>query len=236
MKVNLVTCMFILDNEKNDNIRKNDMKSIKILRKKDTSLPSVEFRGNHMKSYIRDYLKNIINTDVFHLEQVFSYDYKDSIDIIYLAITNMDNVIKLDENYEIVDFQLENNKTIIFGEDHYSYITEEVLEKNNIEYLHNIKVEDDLLRKELLEILISYKRIRVNLDNTDIVFKFLSKSFTLEEVRIVYELIKGKEVDKSNFRKKIVKYCQKIDEIDSDKGYRPSQKYKFVPLKGDIWL
>ena len=52
----------------------------------------------------------------------------------------------------------------------------------------------------------------------DIVFKFLSKSFTLEEVRIVYELIKGKEVDKSNFRKKIVKYCQKIDEIEVTKS------------------
>jgi hypothetical protein len=28
-----------------------------------------------------------------------------------------------------------------------------------------------------------------------------------------------------------------VDKITNDKsGYRPSQKYEFVPLKGDVWL
>ena len=89
----------------------------------------------------------------------------------------------------------------------------------------------------MLNLLISYKRIRSNIDSTDIIFKFMGKTFTLEDVRIVYELIKDCSVDKSNFRKKIMKYCEKTDEIEETKnGYRPSQKYQFKPLKGDIWL
>ena len=62
-------------------------------------------------------------------------------------------------------------------------------------------------------------------------------TFTLEDVRIVYELIKDTSVDKSNFRKKIIKYCEKVEEKKTEKkGYRPSQKYSFKPLKGDVWL
>lgn len=63
-----------------------------------------------------------------------------------------------------------------------------------------------------MNLLISYKRIRNNADNTDILFKFMAKTFTLEDVRMVYEIIKDISVDKSNFRKKIMKYCEKVDE------------------------
>ena len=85
--------------------------------------------------------------------------------------------------------------------------------------------------------MICYKKIRSNIDNTDILFKFMASTFTLEDVRILYELIKNTTVDKSNFRKKIIKYCEKTDTKDNKKiGYRPSQNYKFKPLKGDMWL
>ena len=65
---------------------------------------------------------------------------------------------------------------------------------------------------------------------SDIVFKFLGNVFTLEDVRQVYEMIKDTETDKSNFRKKIVKYCTKVDEVEGNNAYRPTQKYKYVPL------
>ena len=85
--------------------------------------------------------------------------------------------------------------------------------------------------------MISYKRIRSNIDNTDIVFKFMPSIFTLEDVRIVYELIKDTTVDKSNFRKKIIKYVEETEMISDEKnGFRPSKKYKFKPLKGDAWV
>ena len=50
MKVNLVGCLFVLDTEKNKNIRKNDIQKIKILTTKDFGLPSVLFEGKGVKN------------------------------------------------------------------------------------------------------------------------------------------------------------------------------------------
>ena len=34
-----------------------------------------------------------------------------------------------------------------------------------------------------------------------------------------------------------IKYCEKVNSIiDTKNGFRPSQKYRFKPLKGDIWI
>ena len=124
----------------------------------------------------------------------------------------------------------------MYGDSSYSYQTLEEEKNNSIQYIHDIKAEGDI-QKLLLYLLISYKKIRANIDISDIIFKFMGSSFTLEDVRIVYEMVKNTVVDKSNFRKKIIKYCEKIDEKDDSKnGFRPSQKYKFRPLRGDVWL
>lgn len=237
MQVNIVSCLFVLDSEKNTNIRKNDIKKIKVLVDKNNNLPLITFNGNDLKKQVKKELTSIIGSDIFHLEQVYTMDYKDSIDIIYLGVTNIDNITKLKNDYQLVDFRVENNSKIIFNYKEYSYKTIEQEDNNNIEYIHEIKTGDKNLNRILMSLLISYKRIRSNIDNTDIIFKFMSNRFTLEDVRIVYELIKECSVDKSNFRKKIIKYCEKTDEVNETKnGFRPSQIYKFKPLKGDSWL
>lgn len=237
MHVNVIGCLYVLESEKNSNIKKNDIKKIKILVDKNNMLPSISFNGEDIKELIKNHLKNIIGSSLFHLEQVYTYSYKDHIDIIYLAVTNIENVIKLDDNYMLINFKIQNNKVIYLEDKIIDYQTIEIENDNNIEYVHDVKIEDEEMKKNIRNMLISYKRIRANIDSTDIIFKFMPKTFTLEDVRIVYEIIKDTSVDKSNFRKKIVKYCEKVEEKTSDKiGYRPSQKYKFKPLKGDIWL
>ena len=107
---------------------------------------------------------------------------------------------------------------------------------DNIEYYHEIEVDDINLEKVLLELVTAFKYLRARVDNTDIIFKFMPEIFTLEDVRIVYEIIKAVEVDKSNFRKRIIKYCEKVEQKTENKGYRPSQMYRFKPLLNDIWL
>ena len=238
MKLNLIGCLFVLETEKNANIRKNNIEKIKILTTKDYKLPSVAFDGKGIKNQIRKNLSSIIGSNIFHLEQVFTMDYEQEIDVIYLGITNIENIKKLDSNYQLIDFKVENNNTITFGDKLYSYKTIEIENYNNIEYIHEIQSDDDDIKKTLLNILISYKKIRVNADSSDIIFKFMGSSFTLEDVRILYEMIKDTKVDKSNFRKKILKYCEKIDNVKTNEknGFRPSQKYKFKPLKEDIWI
>ena len=101
---------------------------------------------------------------------------------------------------------------------------------------HKINADDIVTEKKLLEIIIAYKYLRGRIDYSDIIFKFMGETFTLEDVRIVYELIKEKTTDKSNFRKKIIKYCEEVSIESSKKGYRPSKVYKFKVLNGDVWL
>ena len=107
---------------------------------------------------------------------------------------------------------------------------------DSYEYYHKIKVDNIELEKKLNEMITAFKHLRTRVDNTDVCFMLLPDVFTLEDVRIVYELIMDIEVDKSNFRKKIVKFCEKVDMVVDDKGYRPSQMYKFNPDSIDIWL
>ncbi len=236
MQANLVSCLFILDSEKNGNIRKNDIKKIKILVTDEEKLPDIPFKAKGIKNQIRKNISSIIGSDYFHVEQVFSYDHGAELDVIYLGITNMENIIKLKKGYKLIEFKVENNNTIIFGDKKFKYKTIENIENKNIEYTHEIKAEDNI-KLTLLKLLITYKKIRSSLDNTDMLFKFMGGTFTLEDVRIVYELIKDTSVDKSNFRKKIIKYCEKVEEKKTEKkGYRPSQKYSFKPLRGDVWL
>ena len=236
MKVNIVSCTFILESEKNENIRKNDIKKIKVLVDKNNLLPKFKYLDNDMKEQIREKVFNILNTDRFHLEQVFTFGLKNEIDILYLGVSSREN-IDLEDKYKLIDFKIENNNQIIFGDNKYNYKTEEIEKNNNIEYIHSINVHNKTLEKELIYLITSFKKIRSNIDNSDIIFKFLGEVFTLEDVRLVYELIKDTKTDKANFRKKIIKYCEEVNINDSLKsGYRPSKRYKFKPLKGDIWI
>ena len=237
MQINLISCLFVLDSEKNDNIRKNDIKKLKILVDKSGNLPSIANDGRHMRTKINEMLSNIVGTNMFHTQQVCAMSYDDSVDIVYVGAMNIENIKKLDDNYQLLDFKVKNNSIITLDKEVYNYKTVEIVENNNIIYKQIIDIKDNFLKRKIKNMLLSYKRIRVDIDTTDVIFKFMPKYFTLEDVRILYEIIKDEEVDKSNFRKKIAKYCRKIEKKSNEKtGYRPSQKYEFVPLKGDVWL
>lgn len=237
MQINIVCCLYVLVSEKNENIRKNNVMNLKVVTTSEGGHPSISFTGGDMKKKIRDHIKGVIGSNIFHLEQVYTMSHEKSVDVIYLAITNMENVLKLKSGYELNDFRVLNNSSIVLGNSTIQYRTEEKEENGNIEYIHEIDTRSKALKNYLLNLLISYKRIRSNVDDTDILFKFMGSVFTLEDVRILYELIKDTSVDKSNFRKKIIKYCEKVNDIEQVKtGHRPSQKYKFKPLKGDAWV
>ena len=191
----IIGCFFVLDSQKNDNIRKNNIQKIKVLVTKNRELPSVDFDGTGMKKQMKKYLSRIIGSDIFHLEQVFTMDEQNHVGILYLGITNTENITNLNEDYQLIDFKVKDNNTITFGEESYRYQTIEVEKNNNIEYFHEIDVVDANIERTLLSLLISYKKIRGSVDNSDVLFKFMGSSFSLEDVRILYETIKDSTVD-----------------------------------------
>lgn len=240
MNLNLSCIMLVLDNEESTDIRRNDVKRLKILLK-DNEVVKFKFDNKStLKNIAKEGLSKILGSKKFHLEQIYTlgeekYFFDNSVDLIYLGVTNISNVKKLDKSYELVDLIISNNK-ITLGNNTYKFRTKQNISDNNIEYIHEIDIDNIRKEKDILEILIAYKYLRVRLDNSDILFKFLGSTYTLEDARIVYEMVKEVSVDKSNFRKKLMRYSEKVDEFKGGKGYRPTQMYKFVNNEDDVWL
>ncbi len=236
MKINIVCCLFVLDDIKSTSVKRNDEKILKVLVNKETKeLFRVEFDNKEdIRTLAKQELAKIINTTKFHTEQVYTFGdskfFSDNrIDIIYIAVAKLNDIKKINEEYEFVPFVASTTKNIRLADKEYTYDITKVEENNKVKYYHNIKNIPLKEEKNILEILTAYKYLKARIANTSIIFNLLPEVFTLEDVRQTYELIREETVDKSNFRKKYARYCRKIDLRVADKGYRPPQLYTFNP-------
>jgi len=75
-------------------------------------------------------------------------------------------------------------------------------------------------------------RLKSKLTYTNIVYNLLPQKFKLSEMRKIYEIILGRELDKRNFRKKIFS-LDLIKEVGKEAGvpHRPSKLYSFKVKK-----
>lgn len=73
------------------------------------------------------------------------------------------------------------------------------------------------------------RRLRARLEYTPIAFQLLPKKFTLTELQRTYELILDKEMDKRNFRKKIISLdiLEEYNEFTKESSKRPARLYGF---------
>ena len=239
--INVVSCVFILDSEENSNNKKNDIKRLRLLVNSDNELISSVYNfDDDLKKVALDKISDITGTKNIHMEQVYAlgdkkYVDKKNLDIIYLGLTNIDNIKNIKDGYKLVDIMIIDG-IVKIGNNVYKYKTIKNTEKSKSNYIHKVNVHNIELEKILIEILTAYKYLRSRIDNTDIIFNLLPEVFTLEDVRIVYEKIKNINVDKSNFRKKIQKYLIRNDDIIRSKGYRPATTYRFNREIEEIWL
>lgn len=71
------------------------------------------------------------------------------------------------------------------------------------------------------------ERLRNKVFYTDIAFNLLPETFTLSDLRNVYEIILGRKLENSNFRKKIIDLVEEVPKIETTKvGHRPSKYFK----------
>lgn len=76
----------------------------------------------------------------------------------------------------------------------------------------------------------AHQRLVGKLDYSTIAFQFMPKDFTLSELQHVYELILGEELDKRNFRKRILSLGL-VEETGKEKkagAHRPAKLYRSV--------
>lgn len=237
MNIKIKCCVFVIDNLKSDSIKKNDNKVLKVLVEKNTrQIVTIDFDNKtDIKTQGKVKVSEILGTDKFHFEQVYTFgDSKffgdNNIDIVHLSLAKLEDIKHLDDNYEFVPFSVyTSSKTIMFDNKEYEYIVKEIRDDYGYEYLHTIQNVDLATEKNLLELLTTQKYLKSRINTTTIMFNLLPDVFTLEEARLVHELIANKEIDRSNFRKRCIKFCTPANIKISDKGFRPAQLYKFNP-------
>ena len=69
--------------------------------------------------------------------------------------------------------------------------------------------------------------LRDKVNNTDIVFNLMPKYFTIGELKQVYELLLGKKLINSAFRRVIANRILVTDKIIKTGGHRPSKLCKY---------
>ena len=79
-------------------------------------------------------------------------------------------------------------------------------------------------------------RLRAKLEYTNVVYSLLPTDFTLAEMQQVYEVILGKNLDKRNFRKKILSLnmVEKTGKKTEGTAHRPADMYKFTKKSPQI--
>ena len=80
-------------------------------------------------------------------------------------------------------------------------------------------------------------RTRLSLRSCPVAYQLLKEKFTLTEMQRVYELIMGKELDKRNFRKKVLGTVGliELDEFTKASSKRPARLYQYKQLHtGDM--
>ena len=75
----------------------------------------------------------------------------------------------------------------------------------------------------------AYERLQAKVRYQPIGFELLPKKFTLRQLQSMYEIILDRELDKRNFRKKILGMgvLTELDEVEADVAHRAARLYRF---------
>ncbi len=94
---------------------------------------------------------------------------------------------------------------------------------------HNIKSINSLAFDHYEIMSVCLRRLQESVRRRPIGFELLAETFTLSDVQELYEVILNKELDKRNFRKKILslKILEDIGEYQQNVAHRPAKLYKF---------
>lgn len=99
--------------------------------------------------------------------------------------------------------------------------------------LHHVSDLPDLAYDHQEIIATALSRLRSKIEYTNIVYSLLPKEFTLTQLQTTYETILGRELDKRNFRKKILSLglVKPLDRTTTGLAHRPAQLYAFTTRK-----
>lgn len=240
--------IFGVDSRRDDNLRSLPKKYLSVLLVKRTKEPDkdkwclpggfVEENETSKDATLR-ILKKETGLDNVYLQQLSVNDDVDRdprgriISTTYMALidrTLIDN--ELNENASWFDLNIEetSKKINVLLNNKEEAITFEV-KKEIIDSLTNI-YDYNILDKKLAfdhdKILVkSVVDLHNKVEHTDIIFHLMPNLFTIGELKQVYELLLGKKLINSAFRRKIKDKVKLTDKFVKTGGHRPSQLCKY---------
>lgn len=137
-------------------------------------------------------------------------------------VSESENEVK----WNLTLYNEENNTKIV-------YLVTDKLRRNGVMQTVENVYEPVAWTKDLLAfdhykiIDLAINRLKNKVEYTPIAFNLVGEYFTLREIQSVYEIILGKTLYKSEFRRKIKDMVVKTDMMCRSKGYRPANYYKF---------
>ncbi|MGL5575315.1 MAG: NUDIX hydrolase [Sarcina sp.] len=201
-------------------------------------------------------IKEEIGIDDIYFEQLYTWGDIDRdprmriISASYMALVNnkqlkekieTDNIAWFSVKKESIDKQKISNEEI-----HYTYRVSLINEERNInikyDLIEKIKMRafdkevnyeykavegEDLVAFDHLKIIdYALERMKNKAQYTAIAFSLLPQLFTLTELQQVYEILLGRELIKSNFRRWVSKIVEETDKTKKEGAHRPSRLFR----------
>lgn len=188
---------------------------------------------------------NISNT---YVEQLGIFDSVDrdprgrTISSVYMALVDKNRIKdELSENSKWFDIALEENngKIEILLEDEEKIeiiIEKEKVNKEANQYIYKLISQKNIAFDHGLIINKGIVELRRKAEQTDIIFNLMPKEFTVGELKQVYEIILGKKLINSAFRRVIAPKIEMVEEKIKTGGHRPSSLFRYIgDSEEDIW-
>ena len=208
-----------------------------------------------LKDGVERKLKEDTGIDNLYFEQLYTWGDVDRdprtriISTSYMALVSNNNIIT-DENRDVALFSIEKKslgkKKISSEEIHYNYkvslfseekdimIEYDLIEKikirdfdREVDYEYKLTSSGEGLSFDHLKIIdYALERMKNKVQYTAIAFSLLPKLFTLTELQQVYEILLGRVLIKSNFRRWVSRLVEETDETKKEGAHRPSRLFR----------
>ena len=126
--------------------------------------------------------------------------------------------IEIEEQTQKINITLSNQEIINIA------ITKELVNQKANQYIYKL-TESNMAFDHGLIVTKGILDLRKKAETTDIIFNLMPEKFTIGELKQVYEIILGKKLINSAFRRVIAKKVEEVDEQIKTGGHRPSQKF-----------
>lgn len=244
--------IFSIDSRNNDNIRELPKKYFSILLVKRDKEPfknmwtlpgGYVYQDETSLDAAKRVLKKETNLSNVYVEELGIYDSLDrdprgkTVSIAYTALVDKSklsdelsdnskwfdiefienknsNIIKLVNDNDTIDIDIV--KEII--NDKANQLKYKLNKSNNLAFDHGLIINDGIID------------LRFKANHSDIIFNLMPQEFTIGELKQVYEIILGKELINSVFRRTIAPKVIEVKEIVKTGGHRPSKKFMYKKM------